>query len=202
TVGGESVKIKVLGDGVPVLPRGRGEPSLPHGHLFGDAGNLEDDLHRRTGTGVHGDARREDLESLVPHLDFVTSTDESLEREGPFCVGRREADGDAVFALERHRRTRHDSATRVEHHTLDRGACRLTKERGHRKSDKGNEGQDAFMRRTYSQPESVLELRRPPVEARHVVSVEAAEPPAADDDKQVVSGLQDPTETALESDDP
>src|SRR5207249_2184767 len=60
----------------------------------------------------------------------------------------------------------------------------------------------AFMRRTYSQPESVLELRRPPVEARHVVSVEAAEPPAADHEKQVVSGLQDPAETALESEDP
>src|SRR5258707_429235 len=53
-----------------------------------------------------------------------------------------------------------------------------------------------------SNPERVLELCRALVEARDVVAVLRAEPPSADHEEQVVAGLHDPTESALEAEDP
>src|SRR5712691_4181563 len=69
------------------------------------------------------------------------------------------------------------------------------------KATKEMRARTAFMRHPYLQPESVLELRGSPVETRYVVSVEAAEPAAADHEKEVIPGPQDPAEAALESED-
>jgi hypothetical protein len=53
-----------------------------------------------------------------------------------------------------------------------------------------------------SEAEGVLQLRGALVEARHVVSVEAAKPAAADHEEEVVPGSRDPQEPALEAGDP